>query len=155
MKLGVLIPTAAAAFGLAMVAPASSPAGGVYVPSQSHVTVQMPGAMCSVTEHGPVFPYNHAGWSMRYGGGVSCAGGVGSKTLSIYVQVIGNGPKHKWFTIFGSGMTQGPTPVNPLRLSTSRTAYLGHAYRVVAVANVTLASGATMSATAQSKAWAP
>ena len=154
MKLRVLIPTAVAAFGLGIALPASSVASGVYAPPQTQVTVQMPGGTCSVTEHGPVFPYNNAGWTMTYGGGVSCAGAIGQKTLSVYAQVAGQDGK-TWFTIFGSGLVQGPTPINPLRLRTTRTAYLGHAYRIVAVGHVELPSGKTLSATAYSHGWAP
>src|SRR5437868_898264 len=81
--------------------------GGVYVPPQSRTTLQMPGNKCSLTEYGPVFPFNKAGWKIRYGGGVSCAGGVSvAKTLSVYVQVRSPDRK-RWVTIAGSGLTGG------------------------------------------------
>lgn len=49
---------------------------------------------------------------MSYGGGVSCAGGVGQKTVNVFPEV-GNavdGQPH-WYVIGGIGLYHGPTPV--------------------------------------------
>jgi hypothetical protein len=106
------------------------PAGGAtaytYAP-QPPTTKQIRGVPCSVTERGPVFSIVNGSYMMKYGGGVSCAGGVGERTLDVAAQVAKylHG-KNIWFNISLSGLYQGPTGINPLRLSTGRSAYLGH-----------------------------
>jgi hypothetical protein len=88
---------------------------------------------------------------MVYGGGTSCAGGVGSRSLSVVAQVE-NGSR--WFTITGSSVKGGPAVGNPLRVRTQRNGFLGHAYRIVATGSVTIGSSPG-SATARSGTWAP
>jgi hypothetical protein len=112
------------------------PAGYGYPP----VTVHAPGYPCSVTAYGPTFHSSSSGWTQDYGGGTSCAGGVGIKTLTIYDQVQGQ-DGHTWYTITGSRFTGGPINGNPLRLSGNRPAYLGHGYRTVVVAKLVVPNG--------------
>jgi hypothetical protein len=57
-----------------------------YAP-QPPTTKQMRGVPCSVTERGPVFTIVNGSYVMKYGGGVSCAGGVGERTLDVVAQV--------------------------------------------------------------------
>jgi hypothetical protein len=53
------------------------------------------GYACSVTAYGPTFDFNAAGWYQYYGGGTSCRDGIGSKTLTMYEQVLGP-DGHTW-----------------------------------------------------------
>jgi hypothetical protein len=110
------------------------------------VTKQLPGVPCSVTSSYTFFLSARA---MNYAGGVSCAGGVGQKILNVVPQVynVVNG-KPLWFNISLAGLYQGPTPVNPVRLSADRAAVIGHVYRVLAYGRVTLPNGKTAWATA-------
>ena len=51
-------------------------------------TVQAPTKQCSVTAFGPGFAFKPGGHIvMNYGGGTSCQGGVGSKTVTVVEQV--------------------------------------------------------------------
>jgi hypothetical protein len=110
------------------------------------VTKQLPGVPCSVTASYTFFLSARA---MSYAGGVSCAGGVGQKTLNVVPQVLNaSGGKRVWFTLSLAGVYQGPTPTSPLRLSASRAAVVGHVYRVLAYGRVTLPGGKTAWATA-------
>lgn len=112
------------------------PAGFGFPP----VTVHAANYPCSVTAYGPTFHSHSSGWTQDYGAGTSCAGGVGSKTLTMYDQVLGP-DGHTWFTITGSMFTAGPTNGNPLRMIRNRAAYLGHAYRTVATAKLVVPNG--------------
>lgn len=95
---------------------------------------------CSVTVYGPTFNSKGSNWSQDYGGGTSCSGGVGEKTLKIYDQVLGqNG--HTWFTLSGSTFTTGPSKANPVRMKRNRSAELGHNYRAVATAKLVVPNG--------------
>ena len=117
--------------------------------SQS-VTKQLPGVPCSVTSS---FTFPLSASAMSYAGGVSCAGGVGQKTLNLVPQVqkVVNGTS-LWFTISLAGRYQGPTPVNPLRLNADRAATIDHVYRVLAYGRVSLPDGRTGRATSCSGA---
>ena len=64
------------------------PGGFGFPPS----TVQANGYPCSLTAYGPTFHSHHSGWTQDYGGGVSCTGGVGTKTLTI----VGSGARPGW-----------------------------------------------------------
>lgn len=109
-------------------------------------TRQLPGVPCSVTASYTFFLSARA---MGYAGGVSCAGGIGQKTLDVVPQVLNSsGGKRVWFNLSLAAVYQGPTPVNPLRLGSSRAAVLGHVYRVLAYGRVILANGKTAWATA-------
>jgi hypothetical protein len=112
------------------------PGGFGYPP----ITVQAHGYPCSVTVYGPTFNNTATSWYQNYGGGTSCASGVGQKTLTIYDQVLGQ-DGHTWFTISGSTFTAGPVNSNPLRMIRKRPAYLGHAYRTVARAKLVVPNG--------------
>ena len=112
------------------------PGGFGYPP----VTVQAPDYPCSVTAYGPTFHVRSGRWTQDYGGGTSCAGGVGTKTLTIYDQVLGQ-DGHTWYTISGSTFTAGPAGANPLRMIRNRPAYLGHAYRTIARARLVVPNG--------------
>lgn len=118
---------------------------GPAVATQS-VTKQLPGMPCSVTSS---YTFYLSARAMNYAGGVSCAGGAGQKTLNVVPQVynVVNG-KPLWFNISLASRYQGPAPVNPLRLSATRAAVIGHVYRVLAYGRVTLPNGKTASATA-------
>jgi hypothetical protein len=102
------------------------------------VTVQAHGYPCSVTAYGPTFRWHPL--TQTYGGGTSCAGGVGTKALTISVQVLGQDGR-TWYTITGSTFTAGPIAGNPLRTNGKRAAYLGHVYRTVATARLVVPNG--------------
>jgi len=112
------------------------PGGFGYPP----VTVQARGYPCSVTAYGPTFHSRSSGWTQDYGGGTSCAGGVGTKTLTIYDQALGKDGR-TWHTISGSTFTEGPNSGNPMRMIRTRPAYLGHVYRTVATARLVVPNG--------------
>ena len=112
------------------------PGGYGYPP----LTVHAPNYPCSVTAYGATFHSHRTGWTQDYGGGTSCAGGVGAKTLTILTQVLGQ-DGHSWYTISGSKFTAGPAQANPLRTISTRPAYLGHAYRTVATARLVVPNG--------------
>lgn len=115
-------------------------------PPRSPVTKQLPGVPCSVTAN---FSVNSTSATMTNGGGVSCAGGTGQKTLDVVPQVFNfvNG-KPLWFNISLAGRYQGPTPISPLRLM-DRTDYVSsHTYRVLAYGRVTLPNGRSAATTA-------
>jgi hypothetical protein len=110
-------------------------------------TVQIPGTSCSVTAW-DYFTTVDGVYKMQYGGGTSCAGNVGQKTLDVVPQVFNlvNG-QPLWFSIGGDGLFQGPTPASPLRLSGSRTAVQSHLYRLLAYGYVLLPNGKSGSVT--------
>jgi hypothetical protein len=109
-------------------------------------TKPLPGVPCSVTANLAV---GYGAGSMTYRGGVSCAGGVGQKTLDVVPQVFRFVNGHRlWFDISLVGRYQGPTPINPLRLSAGTQAVAGHIYRLLVYARVTLANGHSSSLTA-------
>jgi hypothetical protein len=112
------------------------PGGFGYAP----LTVQANGYPCSITAYGPTFHSQHGGWTQDYGGGVSCTGGVGTKTLTISDQVLGQDGR-TWHTISGSTFTAGPVTGNPLRMRRTRSAVLGHEYRVVVKTKLVVPNG--------------
>jgi hypothetical protein len=148
MQRRVLILVAAAMFAISASAAAALaptwnygyngwwPGGFGYPP----VTVHAHAYSCSATAHGPTFNTKAGGWNQNYGGGTSCAGGVGSKTLKISDQVLGQ-DGHTWYTIAGSTFTEGPISGNPLRMIRNRPAYLGHVYRTVVTAKLVVPNG--------------
>lgn len=111
------------------------PGGYGYPP----VTVPASGYPCSVTAYGPTFRSRASVWTQAYGGGTSCAGGVGVKTLTVVDQI--RSPAGHWLTIAGSGVAVGPAKGNPLHAIRSRAAVLGHVYRVVALARLVVPNG--------------
>jgi hypothetical protein len=128
------------------------------------VTVQAANWRCSVTVYGPTYRTKPGNWFMYYGGGTSCVSGIGQKSLTVYVQTMGklNGKPH-WYTVFGTGLTSGPTTAVHLRRIGTREAYLGHQYRVVAVATLVVPNAyaghpnhtSTITLTARSPGLAP
>ena len=137
------------------------PGGFGFPPS----TAQANGYPCSLTAYGPTFHSPRSGWTQDYGAGVSCAGGVGVKTMTVSDQVLGQ-DGHTWHTISGSTFTGGPVTGNPLRIRRNRAAFLGHAYRVLATAKLVVPNGhagcsltntcdQTLTITATSRALAP
>jgi hypothetical protein len=148
MKRRVVIPVVLTALALsAGAAAAQAPAwnsgyngwwpGGFGYPP---VTVQAHSFPCSATAYGPTFDHNGAGWHQHYGGGTSCAGGIGRATLTISDQTLGR-DGHTWFTITGSRFTMGPIAGHTVRMIRNRPADLGHAYRTVAFANLVVPNG--------------
>lgn len=121
---------------LALAIDNATAATGVYRPTgptnQKHV--RDPSIPCSSTAFGPEFPYGPqykpTGWMLSYGGGASCAGGVGLKKVVVHAEVLGQ-DGHTWYEITGSRIVGGPSYANPVRAFASRPAYLGHVYRVV------------------------
>jgi hypothetical protein len=89
---------------------------------------------------GPTFNYTAGAWNQNYGGGTSCAGGVGLKSMTIYAQVLGP-DGHTWFTITGSTFRTAPISGNPLRMIRNRAAFLGHVYQAVAIARLVVPNG--------------
>ena len=143
----VLVSVALAVFALSAAAAAAQapgwnsgygwwPGGFGYAP----LTVQAHNYPCSVTAYGATFNYTATSWNQNYGGGTSCASGVGRKTLTISGQVLGP-DGHTWFTITGSTFTTGPAKGNPLRMIRNRAAFLGHAYRTLVFAKLIVPNG--------------
>lgn len=116
-------------------------------PVLNEKTLPIPGTQCSVTAW-DYFSSESGTYVMHYGGGTSCAGNAGRRTLNVVPQVF-NLIKGEplWFSIGGEGLFQGPTPLSPLRLSRARAAVASHIYRVVAYGQVTLLNGKTASVT--------
>jgi hypothetical protein len=112
------------------------PGGFGYAP----VTVQALGYPASVTAYGPTFRSTSSGWTMAYGGGTSVVRGLGVKTLTMSVQVLGPDGR-TWYTITGSNSTGGPISGNPLRMAKSRPGYLGHVYRTVVTTKLVVPNG--------------
>jgi hypothetical protein len=114
-------------------------------PPKSPVTKSLPGMPCSVTA---TFTLSRDKGTMDYGGGVSCAGGVGAKTIDVVPQVynVVNG-KRLWFNISLVGLYQGPTPTNPVRLGGATTYVASHTYRLLVYGRVTMPDGRSSSAT--------
>jgi hypothetical protein len=104
------------------------------------LTMHAPSYPCSVTVYGPTFNSKGSSWNQNYGGGTSCSGGVGQKTLTVYDQVLGQ-DGHTWYTLSGSTFTAGPSTSNPVRLKRNRAASLGHVYRAVAKAKLVVPNG--------------
>lgn len=125
---------------------AAGGAAGSGLPQPS-TTKQLPGVECSVTAYGVAFTTSGTA-VMSYGGGVSCKGGVGQKTVNVVPEVrkVVNGHE-TWHVIGGVGLYQGPTPINPLRVSGSTTFVTGHVYRLLVYGGVTLPDGKTSSTT--------
>jgi hypothetical protein len=149
VRLRALIPIAVALFALpataagALAPPMRNsgyngwwPGGFGYPP----LTVHAPGYPCSVTAYGPTFNFAGGDWTQNYGGGTSCSGGIGVKTLTVSAQVLGQDSR-TWYTIAGSTFTVGPSSGNPLRARRTRAAYLGHGYRTVAKAKLVVPNG--------------
>jgi hypothetical protein len=124
----------------------AAPAGAAGLPQPSK-TAQLPGVPCSVTAYGLAFTTNQSP-RMSYGGGVSCAGGVGQKTVNLVPEVakLVNGHE-RWYVIGGVGVYQGPTPANPLRVSGSASFVQGHVYRLLVYGGVRMANGRSSSTT--------
>jgi hypothetical protein len=115
-------------------------------PAHSPVSKQLSGTPCSVTA---TFTPSPGLPTMTYGGGVSCAGGVGQKTVDVVPQVFNvvNG-KPLWFDISLAGRYAGPTPINPLRVTGSTRYVSSHTYRLLVYGLVTLPNGRSATATA-------
>ena len=135
-----------ACVGVGSLLSATAAAASTGMPQPS-ITKQLVGVPCSVTVYGLAF-INGGTPSMSYGGGVSCAGGVGQKTVNVVPEVgkAVNGQQH-WYVIGGIGLYQGPTPVNPLRVSGTTSFVAGHVYRLLVYGGVTLPDGRTSSMT--------
>ena len=112
------------------------PGGFGYAPQ----TVHAPGYPCSATAYGPTYKSSRHHWHQLDGAGVSCGGGVGIKTLTLSVQVLGPAG-HRWFTLPTATVTVGPTSANPVRLIRTRPALLGHEYRTVVAARLVVPNG--------------
>lgn len=130
----VSVPVVAAVAGLASLIVATAALG---YGDPLH-TVKAPGyPACSVTAYGPTFSSNLK--SQTYGGGTSCRGGIGTRSIVVVAQVRGAGGK--WFAITGSTRVGGPTSTNPLRVSATRASFLGHVYRTLATAHLIVPNG--------------
>ena len=124
----------------------ASGAAASYAIKASTTTKPLPGVSCSVSANLAV---DYGLGSMTYRGGVSCAGAIGQKTLDVVPQVFRVVNGHRlWFNLSLVGRYQGPTPINPLRLSARTRAVPGHIYRLLVYARVTLANGRSSSLTA-------
>lgn len=115
---------------------------------QPSTTRQLTGVPCSVTAYGLSFAPAGTGGAMSYGGGVSCAGGVGQKTLNVVPQVskLVNG-RRLWYSLSLVALYQGPTPANPLRLTGSMSFTAGHVYRLLVYGRVRMTRGREASVT--------
>jgi hypothetical protein len=112
---------------------------------QSPLTKQLAGVPCSVTAS---FKFSNSAGTMTYGGGVSCAGNIGQKTLNVVPQVFNLvNDQPLWFNISLVGLYQGPSPISPLRLTGTTTYVPSHVYRLLVYGRVTLPDGRTASDT--------
>jgi hypothetical protein len=112
-----------------------------YARKVSIITKPLATVPCSVTASLAV---DYRAGSMTYHGGVSCAGGVGVKTLDVVPQVFRAGPHlRRWRSLSLVGRYQGPTAINPLRLTAGTPAVLGHIYRLLVYARVVIAGRQT------------
>jgi hypothetical protein len=102
-------------------------------------SAHLPGLPCSLTA---TLHLDSATKTMTYGGSIHCTGGVGEKTVDVVPQVsnVIAGNRH-WFNITLAGRYQGPTPIDPLRVSDSRPYVPSHTYRLLVYGRVTPASG--------------
>jgi len=125
------------------------PRGNIY--SWPPAAARMRGINCTVMVSTTLFPNINGTTVMSYGGSLLCdTGASGLKRLKIAAEVGGSGPNRgRYFTVSGSTLTSGPTSRPYQYLSTGRTVYIGHPYRIVVTGSVTI-NGRTTTATAHS-----
>jgi len=76
------------------------------------------------------------GYNAWWGGGTSCAGAAGTKSLNVVLEILG--PDHTtWFQRGGQNFTVKSAQRNPVRIITLVGVSPGHAFRVVASAKDT------------------
>jgi hypothetical protein len=112
----------------------------------------MPGVACTVMLSTTSFPNINNSPVMDYGGSLSCDATVpGVKRLTIAVQTGGSGAtdRGKYYTVAGSELWSAPTTADYVYLSTARTVYIGHPYRVAVTGSLTI-NGKTTTVTAYS-----
>jgi hypothetical protein len=128
----------------AVLLPTLSQTASAVLPQPS-TTKQLPGVPCSVTAYGQELT---ARASMTFGGGISCADGVGQKILNVVPQVskLSHG-RRVWFDVSLAGLYQGPTPANPLRLTGNGSFVHGHVYRLLVYGHVRMPDGRQASTT--------
>ena len=124
-------------------------------------TKQMQGTPCFVYQGGLDFTAVNGTYVVNYNGYAACRGPqlVARPSLRLCVQVAGrvNG-KNTWFTINGSCVSAESAASDTVVLSTARTAFIGHGYRIMASALVhypTARGTITSSATAYSGTGGP
>jgi len=124
-----LVATVVVALPVAALASASLP-----VPQS---TGHIPGIQCSVSTFGPQFVSTGQGsYNAWWGGGTSCAGAVGTRSLNVVLQILGSDQK-TWYQKGGQNFTVNQAHRNPLQIITLVGVKPGHAFRVVAAAKDT------------------
>jgi hypothetical protein len=124
-------------------------------------TAQLRVTPCFVSQDGLDFTLVNGTYVVNYDGYTACRGEQlpAKRSLKICVQV-GNriNGKGVWFTINGSCLSAGSATIDTVVLSTARTAFIGHGYRIIASATVrypTATGTITASATTYSAAAGP
>lgn len=148
-------------------APASSSSSTLSIrpsyryPAEPPTTARVPRTPCLVSQDGLDFTLVNSTYVVNYGGYTACpiSRAAGKRTLTVCLQTAGriNG-RTAWFTVSRSCVSSGPAAGRDVSVSTARTAFLGHAYRIRATATVRhpTASGPIMSsATTDSAAAGP
>lgn len=103
------------------------------------VSAQLPGLPCSVSA---TLHLDSATNTMSYGGSIHCTGRSGEKTIDVVPQVSNViAGQRQWFNITLAGRYQGPTAVDPLRVSDRRAYVPSHSYRLLVYGRVASASG--------------
>src|ERR1035441_6571559 len=103
-------------------------------PAEPETTKQLPGTPCFVYQGGLDFTGVNGTYVVNYNGYAACRGQQipAHPRLTLCVQVSGrvNG-KNAWFTINGSCMSAASATSDTVVLSTARTAFIGHGYRLL------------------------
>jgi hypothetical protein len=128
--------------------------------AQQPTSVSVPGLPCVVGQEGLLFTLVNSTYVINYGGYSFCEGPrpQGRRSITICVQVgnlINGHPR--WFTVSGSCLSKPPGS-GSVFLSTARTAYIGHGYRLKVSSTVTYLTSRgtiTRSATVYSAASGP
>lgn len=122
--------------------------------AQPSSAARVQGTSCTLLQDGLTFTLVNGSYVVAYGANTPC-GRAAVRSVTACVQVLNrsNG-RSVWFTVSGSCVSTGPTSADPAKVSSARTAYLGHGYRIAAKTTVT--EGAiTRSATVYSAAAGP
>ncbi len=123
--------------------------------AQPSSAVRLAGTSCTLLQDGLTFTLVNGSYVVDYGANTPCGRAAAVRSVTVCVQVVNRSSgRSVWFTVSGSCVSTGPTTADPAKVSTARTAYLGHGYRVAAKTTVTQGT-VTRSATVYSAAAGP
>jgi hypothetical protein len=108
-------------------------------PAEPATTAHLPGTPCFVSQDGLDFTLVNGSYVVNYDGYVACTGAqpAAHPSLRICVQVEARSHgKAVWLTITGSCLSARSDTSDTIALSTARTAFIGHGYRIIASATV-------------------